>query len=262
LLSIVWILAGYALIINGAILGHLVFNPEWLFLCVGLVVWLGGGLVLAIAGLRGGNVAGRIAGLVGAAIFSYFAWQMAWPILHRPHPIIGRERLNYGDALIYNGAPFCCIYVGLETNEAPLFDKAFWRIAEKYNIRKPSRHYLSYSGPPRATCHNDHVSLFVASIPTDRIVSQYVRLTQADTDSASWQAGIWSDAYWPTNASRITKNGRELLAPLTGSIRLGSNDTNYSVKDFKHLCDSLTNDMQSAFPDRAVRSFYYDGDKP
>jgi hypothetical protein len=114
---------------------------------------------------------------------------------------------------------------------------------------------------PRAAI-NDHVSLFVASISTDRIVSQYARSTQADTDNASWQAGIWSDAYWPTNASQIRKNGREVLAPLTGSIRLASNDTNYSVQDFKKLCNALTDAMQSAFSDRAVRSFYYNGDKP
>lgn len=69
------------------------------------------------------------------------------------------------------------------------------------------------------------------------------------------------DDYWPTNACRIKKDGQEILAPMTGTIKMASNDTNYPLQDFKQLSDALTKSLQSAFPDRAVQVFYYGGDK-
>jgi hypothetical protein len=262
LLSIFWMLGGYALIINGVMIRPLLFLPTWLFLLAGLFVWLGVGLAFAIMGLKGGNLAGRLCGLLGVAIFSYFAWLTVAPALHISRPIIGRDRLNYGDALIYPGAPFCCIYVGLETNETTSFEKAFWPFADKHNIRKPNKHYTSYSGSGLATCHNDHVSLFVFSVSTGWIVSHHKAYDRFEETQVSWQSGMWFDAYWPTNGSRLMKNGLEVLAPLTGTIRLAPNDPAYPLQDFKQLCDELTIAIQTAFPDRAVRSFSYDGDKP
>jgi hypothetical protein len=262
LISIFWILGGYELLFNGTLIRHLLFLPTWFYLLAGLFAWLGVGLGFAIMGLKGGTLAGRLGGLLGAVIFTCFAWMIAAPALHWSHPIIGRERLNYGESLIYPGAPFCCIYVGLDTNEAPHFEKAFWHFADKHNLRKPNKHYIGYSGPGLATCHNDHVSLFVFSVSTDWIVSHHESYAQFEETQVSWQAGMWFDAYWPSNASRITKNGLDALAPLTGTLRIAPNDPAYPLQDFKQLCDALTNAIQSAFPDRAVRSFYYDGDKP
>jgi hypothetical protein len=171
------------------------------------------------------------------------------------------RRKYYGDAFIYQGAPFCCIYVGLDTNETALFATNIWRFADQHGIHKPQKHYMAYSGPPLATCKSDHVSVFVYSTSTTNIVERHERFgSPISREQVQWQAGIWMDAYWPTNASRIMKDGHEILAPITGTVRMASNDTNYPLQDFKQLSEALTTAFQSAFPDRAVRVFSYDGD--
>jgi len=179
------------------------------------------------------------------------------------HPISDADkRKYYGDAFIYQGAPFCCIYVGLDTNETALFATNFWRFADQHDIHRPKRHYMAYSGPPLATCKSDHVSVFVYSTETTNIVARYEKFgTSISREQVDWVAGIWMDAYWPTNASRISKDGREVLAPFTGTVRMASNNTNYPLQDFKRLSETLTSTLQSAFPDRAVRVFSYDGDR-
>jgi hypothetical protein len=176
----------------------------------------------------------------------------------RRGPVPESERRKfYGDAFIYQGAPFCCIYVGLDTNEGALFATSFWRFADQHDIHRPRKHYSVYSGPPLATCKSDHVSVFVRSTPTTNIIERSERIPR---EQVSWQAGIWVDAYWPTNACRITKGGQEILAPFTGTVRMASNDTNYPLQDFRRLSEALTASLRAAFPDRAVVAFSYDGD--
>jgi hypothetical protein len=86
LLSIFWILGGYALLRSDVSIGHLAFLlPTWLFLLGSLFLWLGVGLMLAIAGLRGGNVTGRVCGFIGLAVFLYFTWLMLAPRLSATH---------------------------------------------------------------------------------------------------------------------------------------------------------------------------------
>lgn len=173
------------------------------------------------------------------------------------------RRKYYGDAFIYQGAPFCCIYVGLDTNETARFDTDFWSFAEQHDIHRPKKHYMAYSGPPLATCKNDHVSVFVYTTATTNIVERHERFdSSVSRGPISWRAGIWMDAYWPTNACRIAKDGHEVLAPITGTIRMASNDTNYPVQDFQRLSDALIASLRATFPDREVRVFYYGGDKP
>lgn len=177
-------------------------------------------------------------------------------------PISAADKRKYfGDSFIYQGAPFYCIYVGLDTNETDLFATNFWRFADQHDIHKPKKHYAAYSGPPLATCKSDHVSVFVYSTETTNIVARSERFGATNTsERVDWQFGIWMDAYWPTNASRITEDGHEGLAPFTGAIKMASNDTNYPLQDFKQLSDGLTAALQLAFPDRHVRVFTYDGD--
>jgi hypothetical protein len=171
------------------------------------------------------------------------------------------RRKYYGDSFIYQGAPFCCIYVGLDTNETALFATNFWRFADQHDIHRPKKHYSAYSGPPLATCKSDHVSVFLYSTPTTNIVARSEKFGDPiSREQVSWQAGIWMDAYWPTNACRITKEGQEILAPFTGTVRMASNDTNYPLQDFRRLSEALAASLQAAFPDRAVRVFSYDGD--
>jgi hypothetical protein len=199
-----------------------------------------------------------------SALYLFILIQLLQPAMGRNnrHPISEQDRRRYyGDAFIYQGAPFCCIYVGLNTNETAVFASTFWRFADQHDIRKPKKHYRAYSGPPLATCKSDRVSVFVGSTPTTNIVSQQERFGDLlSREQPSWQAGIWMHAYCPTNASRIMKDGHEVLAPFTGTVRMASNDTNYPVQDFKRLSGALIAALQSAFPDRAVSVFSYDGD--
>jgi hypothetical protein len=149
----------------------------------------------------------------------------------------------------------------LDTNETALFATNFWRFADQHGIHKPKKHYMVYSGPPLATCKSDHVSIFAYSTQTTDIVAQNERFGDlVSREQVSWQAGIWMDAYWPTNACRIAKGGQVVLAPFTGAVRMASNDTNYPLRDFKQLSEALRATLQAAFPDRAVRVFAYDGD--
>jgi hypothetical protein len=181
----------------------------------------------------------------------------------RNGPIPESDRRKYfGDSFIYQGAPFVCLYVGLDTNETALFTTNFWRFADLHNIHKPRKHYTEYSGPPLVTCKNEHVSVFAYPTLTKVIIARSGRRLDNTLlrEQVSWQAGIWMDAYWPTNASRITKNGQEILAPFTGTVRMASNDTNYPIQEFKRLSEELAASLQAAFPDRAVRVFSYDGD--
>jgi hypothetical protein len=171
------------------------------------------------------------------------------------------KRKYFGDTFIYQGAPFCCIYVGLETNETATFEQHFWRWADQHDIHKPKKHYTAYSGPPLATCKSDHVSVFAGSLPTSYIVSEHDTFANPITyEQISWQAGIWMHVYWPTNGSRITKGDRAFLAPFTGSVRMAPNDSNYPLESFKQLSDNLATTLRSAFPDRSVNVFLYDGD--
>jgi hypothetical protein len=171
------------------------------------------------------------------------------------------RRKNYGDSFIYGGAPFCCIYVGLETNEIEKFQSVFWHFADQHQIHEPTKHYMAYSGPPRVTCKSDHVSVFVQAIPTADVVANHAQHARPGfEEDIQWTAGLWSHAYWPTNASQITKDGKEVLAPMTGSVRMAPNDINYPLMDFQRLSKTLTGAFQAAFPERAVRVFAYNGD--
>jgi hypothetical protein len=85
LLSILWMLGGYALLAFVASAHDLHFEPMWLFMLITLSAWLGIGLFLVVAGLRRGNLAGRVCAVVGLVVFLYFAWQMVSPVFIRPH---------------------------------------------------------------------------------------------------------------------------------------------------------------------------------
>ena len=84
-LSVLWILGGYVLLGFVASVHDLSFEPMWLFIVITLSAWLGFGLFLAIAGLRRGNLAGRVCAAVGLVVFLYFAWRMVSPVFLQPH---------------------------------------------------------------------------------------------------------------------------------------------------------------------------------
>ncbi len=182
------------------------------------------------------------------------------------HPLSDKERRDdYGDCPIPQGASFCCVYVGLETNEIGLFHTNFWRFANQHGIHRPTKHYTTYSGPGVFTATSDHVAVYEYSAETADLVAfqeRFPRVTlgQAIAEQAAAGFALQTDHFWPTNASRITKDGHEMLAPLTGQVKMAPNDTNYPTQDFKQLSEALTAALQSAFPDRAVRVVSYYGD--
>jgi hypothetical protein len=178
-------------------------------------------------------------------------------------PTEEERRKDYPDAFIYPGAPACSIYVGLDTNESGLFATNFWSFATRYDIHRPKKQYMAYSGQPLATCKSDHISIFEFVVPTTRIIKNpnaSVAIPSIKEQSA-WQNGFWTDFNWITNACRITKNGHEIVAPLTGVVRMGSNDTNYPPQDFKQLAEALRFRLQTAFPDRQIQFLSIYGDK-
>jgi len=169
----------------------------------------------------------------------------------------------HGVVSIYQGAPFCMVYVGLKSDEWPSFNTAFWHYAEQNDIRKPRKHYTSYSGPPKAAAMSAHVAFYVNYWPTPDVVARHnVFGPLGSKDPMSWgNAMIGFNSYMPTNACLIKKDGQEILAPYTGSIGIAPYDINYSVREFKKLSEGLVAAMQLAFPDRAVRFVSYYGGK-
>ena len=258
----VWMLGGFVLFLFVVPGREPTSIPIWLFMLLALSLWSGLNLVLAMVERGAGNLTSRICVV---AVLLCSAWQLQAAL--RPfHHVVSEEdrRRHFADACIYQGAPFCCIYVGLDTNEEASFDATFWHFASQHSIHRPQKHHGQYSGPPLATCKSDHVSVFLHPLPASYIVEQHEFYAKLLVDSPEmpvrWQDGIDEHAYWPTNASRITLNGHEVLAPLTGAVRMAPNDTNYSLQDFKNLTTGLTVALQAAFPNRAVSVFSYDGD--
>jgi hypothetical protein len=190
-------------------------------------------------------------------------------LVSHPHrPVLGKDKLAYGDfyAFQYEGAPWCCIYVGLTTNESASFTDAFTHFADSYGIHKVVKQYMSYSGQGCANYMSDHVAFFVYPVPTKDIIDIYDRSDSARQREQSLETGQWDFAFheyifWPTNASRITDGGREFLAPYTGRIHMVSYDMQYSVKDFKTLAESLQSAIRSNWPGRGVEAFIYEGNK-
>jgi hypothetical protein len=192
-----------------------------------------------------------------------------------------KERLEYGDFYSYKyhsfmpdyqGAPFCCVYVGLTTNEASSlttngassFENTFTHLTGSYDIHKVTKHYRTYSGGPLAGFMSGHVAFFVFSIPTTDVTSRHDSddsLAIEQAEAGEYELAFWDYCLWPTNASRISDGGHDLLAPYTGCIYMVSYDNQYPQNDFKKLAESLKNAVQTNWPDRAVEAFVYEGHK-
>lgn len=108
---------------------------------------------------------------------------------------------------------------------------------------------------------NDHVAFYVYDWPTPDVVRAQKHFAAAGMEEPhSWSFAEF-DAYMPTNACLIKLDGQEILAPDIGSIGMAPYDTNYPVANFKKLSEDLIAAMQSAFPDRKVRSVSYYGEE-
>lgn len=165
----------------------------------------------------------------------------------------------HGIVSVRDGAPFCIIYVGLESNEQNSVYSTFWHFADRNGIQKPRKHYTSYSGPPRAAGMSDHVALYLRFWPTPDVLARYKAFSDEGVEAHSWSFAS-DNAYMPTNACLMKMNGQEILAPYTGIIALAPYDTNYPVADFKKLSEGLIAAIQAAFPDRAIRFVSYYGE--
>jgi len=74
LVSIVWILGGYVLVLLIPERYRFFLEPFGLDLIFILAAWLGVGLLFAIADFRRGNLGARLCGIVGTVMFLHFAW--------------------------------------------------------------------------------------------------------------------------------------------------------------------------------------------
>jgi hypothetical protein len=71
LVSIIWLIGGF-LFISCVLSPHNIhFEPLWLYGLVLFLVWLGVGLLFAIAGLRRGNSPGRICAVAAIGVFIF-----------------------------------------------------------------------------------------------------------------------------------------------------------------------------------------------
>jgi hypothetical protein len=179
----------------------------------------------------------------------------------------GDPKLERGDfySYQYQGAPFCCIYVGLNTNEAGHFSATFTNIAAHFGIHKVTKHYMAYSGGPLANYMSDHVAFFVYSVPTTYVVDRYNSLDSATREQflemGDWKAAFQLHYCWPTNASRITIDGHDELASNTGCIFMVSYDNQYPSNAFKVLTLSIEDAVRINWPNRAVEAFIYESNK-
>ena len=162
----------------------------------------------------------------------------------------------------YKQPPFCCIYIGLATNETSSFESRFANFAKPYGIRKITKHYQTYSGGPLANYMNDHIAFFVFSVETSYLSD---RRNRADTtmreqaQNGDWRLAILADCLWPTNTSRINDGKTGSLAPHTGCIKMVSYDSQYPTNDFKNLAESLRNAAQTNWPSRPIEAIIYNG---
>ena len=83
LFSIAWMVGAYAFLAHAP--SGFGFEPSWLFILTIFVSWLGVGLLLAVAGLRRGHLAGRVCATLALLVFLYFAWQMVSPAFIPAH---------------------------------------------------------------------------------------------------------------------------------------------------------------------------------
>ena len=181
-------------------------------------------------------------------------------------PLSPKDKLARGDIYSFQnqGAPFCFIYIGLNTNEASHFTAAFTNFAANFGIHKVTKYYRAYSGGPLANYMSDHVAFFVFSIPTTYVVDRYnshASSREQFLESGDWKSGLSTHCFWPTNASRITKDGHDGLAPYTGCIFMVSYDNQYSSNAFKSLERSVEAAAQTNWPNRAVEAFIYENNK-
>ncbi len=142
-----------------------------------ILAWLGVGLLLVVAGLRRGNLVGRI-GACGAIVIFFVVSEPFHRIGTRIANLFRRDEY----AFVYPGAPECSVEVSIRSaSEAAAFERVVRKFARQEHIREcRQKRYLAYSGPPRPTFKGVHVA-------------------------------IWSGVWWTTNASLKTASIR--LAP-------------------------------------------------
>lgn len=186
---------------------------------------------------------------------------------HRP--VMGRDNLKYGNfyPFRYQGAPFCCVYVGLDFNEKDSFWAFFANFAQTNSIHQVTKHYMSYSGEPLANYMGDHIAVFVDSVATTQITEAQGKMDPAlkkqfmeqTLETGEFDFVFWWYCFWPTNTSRIRNGDSNMLASYTGSIKMVSFDRQYSPKEFTALAVSLTNALQKLWPNHTVEAFIYEG---
>jgi len=163
----------------------------------------------------------------------------------------------------YRQPPFCCIYVGLTTNEANHFEADFQNLANGHDIHKVTKYYPVYSGGPLANYMSDSVAFFVFPIETPYLIDRHNKFADPaaieQAQNGDWRMAFWFDVLWPTNASNINESGHDSLAPYTGRIQMVSYDSQYSTNDFKALAESIESAARKNWPGRKIGKIIFYG---
>lgn len=203
--SIAWVLGGFALSQFGLVLEHF---PPVLFLFID-PVWLGVGLMLAIAGLRRGSLFGKVCGGLSVCVLLLFTVCLFDPISFLKIANLTRKD-EY--AKRYWGAPEYNLRVSMTNgNESAVFDDTVKQFALSNGFHEcRNKDYGHYSGPPRCTYKSEY-------------------------------AAIWSDSgtYFTAGKDGV----------MEGRLRIVQYDENYPVEDFKKLAGNLVGVLHSTFGD-------------
>jgi hypothetical protein len=79
LIAISWMMIAFVVIHYVIVPQQVVIGPFWPWIFAVLAAQLIPGLLLAIAGLRCGNLCGRISAILAIGLFSWFVWYGALP---------------------------------------------------------------------------------------------------------------------------------------------------------------------------------------
>ena len=166
-----------------------------------------------------------------------------------------------GYVKLFDGAPVCCIYVGLNMTNGPSFGTNVQLLAESHGIKRPRKIYTIYSGPPLSDYVNEHVAiesrgsywttnLTVAHtnicLPNEKFRQLYERI----------HFMIRDDCYWASKAGQIPEPISS--SPFIGRVLILDHDPAYPNRSFKELSQSIIGELEKLYPGHVMVAWYED----
>lgn len=167
-----------------------------------------------------------------------------------------------GIAPVFQDAPICCIYIGLNWTNWSSSWKNLQRLAERHQLHRPTKAPGIYSGPPLSDFVNEHVAF---RFNPGQWTTNAVMASTNNTHSApslvrdpGFKAFlIGRDSYW------ISKSGpfpnQMQASPFKSRLLIFPHDPQYPIKDFKALCDSVIAELKQLYADQVLVIWDSDG---